>query len=180
MRSRVASKEVVRASSRPKKRSTKRRATWVEITRSVGAWKEPTLRAREWRSATEEALGANGSCTWTKSNAVRVSASSIVRATSSGGAGGVPRRAGASGSSSPTPRTATSPSAGRTSPARIRRRDSRTRSGDREGASTTGRCPRAASASETHRTNALTSWSSSQGCGVTWATVKEGLTSGQA
>ena len=67
-RSRVARKLAVRASSRPKKSSTNRRATWVESTRSVAAWKVPTFSAREWRSAADDALGANGSCTCTKSN----------------------------------------------------------------------------------------------------------------
>ena len=33
------------------------RVSWVERIRSVGAWKLPTLSAREWRSATLEALG---------------------------------------------------------------------------------------------------------------------------
>ena len=46
----------------------KRRATSVESSRSVGAWKVPTLSEREWRSAALEVLGANGSCTWTKSS----------------------------------------------------------------------------------------------------------------
>ena len=32
----------------------------------------PTFSAREWRSAAEAALGANGSCTWTKSSSARV------------------------------------------------------------------------------------------------------------
>ena len=48
----------------------------------MGAWNEPTLRAREWRSATLEALGANGSCTSTTSIGSAVSTSSIVLATS--------------------------------------------------------------------------------------------------
>ena len=85
--SRVASKAAVRASSRPKNSSTKRRATWVESTRSVGAWKEPTFSAREWRSATDDVLGANGSCTWTKSSGAMPSTSSTVRPTSTGGDG---------------------------------------------------------------------------------------------
>ena len=178
--SRVASNDAVRASSRPKKRSTKRRATWVEITRSAGAWNVPTFSAREWRSATDAVLGANGSWTWTKSSGARLSTSSSVRATSSGGAGGVPRRDGASGSSSPTPSTRTSPSGSKKSPARISRRDSRTSSGDRDGASTTIRCPRAASPSASERTKALTSCSSSQGWGVTCAMAKRSLTSAEA
>ena len=64
----MASNDAVRASSRPKKRSTNLRATWVEMTRSAGAWNVPTLSAREWRSATDDVLGANGSWTWTKSS----------------------------------------------------------------------------------------------------------------
>ena len=81
----------MRASRRPKNSSTKRRATWVESTRSVGAWKEPTLSAREWRSATDDVLGANGSCTWTKSSGAKPSTSSTVRPTSTGGDGAWPR-----------------------------------------------------------------------------------------
>ena len=77
----------MRASRRPKNSSTKRRATCVESTRSLGAWKEPTLSAREWRSATDDALGANGSCTCTKSSGASASASSIVRPMSTGGDG---------------------------------------------------------------------------------------------
>ena len=50
------------------------------------------LSEREWRSATDEALGANGSWTWTNSIGATVSASSIVREMSSGGAGIAPRR----------------------------------------------------------------------------------------
>ena len=117
--SRVDSKEALRASSRPKNSSTKRRATWVESTRSAGAWNVPTLSEREWRSATDDALGANGSCTCTKSGGAPESASSIVREMSTGGAGIAPRRAPASGSSSPTPSTRTSPSGPNSSPARI-------------------------------------------------------------
>ena len=139
--SRVASNEALRASSRPKNSSTKRRATWVESTRSAGAWNVPTLSEREWRSATDDALGANGSWTWTNSIGAAVSASSIVREMSSGGAGIAPRRAPASGSSSPTPSTRTPPSGSNSSPLRMRRRDSRTNAGSCEGASTTTRCP---------------------------------------
>ena len=102
-----------------------------------------------------------------------------MRATSSGGAGGVPRRAGASGSSSPTPSTRTPPSGSKKSPARISRRDSRTSSGERDGASTTIRCPRAASSRESERTKSLTSCSSSHGWGVTCAMAKGSLTSAQ-
>ena len=52
--------------------------------RSVGSWKLPTLSAREWRSAAEEALGANGSCTWTMSKGSELSSISSVPETSSG------------------------------------------------------------------------------------------------
>ena len=145
----------------------------MESTRSVGAWKEPTLSARLWRSATELALGANGSCTWTKSSGANVSTSSIVRAMSTGGDGAPPRRRW-SGSSSPTPRTRTPPSgsnsaSGRSRADRISFRDSRTSCGDRDGASTSTRCPRSASSCASSPANALTSCSSSHGCGVTWA-----------
>ncbi len=58
----------MRASIRPKKISTNGRATWVESTRSCGAWKVATLSEKEWRSAAEGALGANGSWTWTMSS----------------------------------------------------------------------------------------------------------------
>ena len=47
MRAAVAAKPAVRASSRPKKSSTKRRATWVETSRSLGAWKLPMFSERE-------------------------------------------------------------------------------------------------------------------------------------
>ena len=170
--SRVASNEALRASRRPKNSSTKRRATWVESTRSAGAWNVPTLSEREWRSATDDALGANGSWTWTNSIGAAVSASSIVREMSSGGAGIAPRRAPASGSSSPTPSTRTPPSGSNSSPLRMRRRDSRTSAGSCEGASTTTRCPEAACSAARARTKALTSCSSSQGYGVTWAMVR--------
>ena len=168
----MASNEAVRVSSRPKNSSTKRRATWVETMRSVGAWNEPTLSARECRRATEDALGANGSCTCTKSSGASVSTSSIVRATSTGGAGNPPRRW--SGISSPTPSTRTPPSAsnsrsGLSRADRISRRDSRTSCGDRDGASTSIRCPRPASAADSSPTKALTSCSSSHAWGDTCA-----------
>ena len=171
----------MRASRRPKNSSTKRRTTWVESTRSAGAWKLPTLSAREWRSATDEALGANGSWTWTKSSGAAVSASSIVRAMSSGGDGIAPRRPWAIGSSSPTPSTRTPPagsnsSAGASRAARISRRDSRTSSGERDGASTSTRCPARACSCASPATNALTSCSSSQGYGDTWAIAKRSAT----
>ena len=69
-------------------RSAARRS--VESSRSVEEWKEPTFSAREWRSAALDVLGANGSCTCTKSSSTVLSSSSIVRATSIGSAGGAP------------------------------------------------------------------------------------------
>ena len=150
------------------------------MTRSAGAWNVPTLSDRDWRSATEAVLGANGSWTWTKSSGARLSTSSSVRATSSGGAGAAPRREGESGSSSPTPSTCTSPSGAKNSPARISRRDSRTSSGERDGASTTIRCPRCASRRASDRTKSPTSCSSSHGWGETCAMANGALTSGEA
>ena len=71
---------------------------------SVGAWNEPTFSAREWRRATLEALGANGSWTSTTSIGSAVSTSSIVLATSTG-SDAARRRVGANGSTPPTPST---------------------------------------------------------------------------
>ena len=51
------------------------------------------MSAREWRSAALEVLGANGSCTWTKSSSTLPSSSSTVRATSIGSAAAAPARA---------------------------------------------------------------------------------------
>ena len=114
------------------------------MTRSAGAWNVPTLSAREWRSATDDVLGANGSCTWTKSNGARLQ-HVVERARD------VERRR----RRRPAPRrrerqqladaehAARRRRGRRTSPARISRRDSRTSSGERDGASTTIRCPRA-------------------------------------
>ena len=138
----------MRASRRPKNSSTKRRATWVESTRSVGAWKEPTFSAREWRSATDDALGANGSCTWTKSSGASASTSSTVRAD-------VDRRRRRRAAAVERQQLADAEHAHlavggeqllrRLARARISRRDSRTSCGERDGASTSTRCPRAAS-----------------------------------
>ena len=61
------------------------RPGWRRRARS-GAWKVPTLSAREWRSAVLATLGANGSCTWQRSSAARSKRSEIVRATSIGSA----------------------------------------------------------------------------------------------
>ncbi len=104
----------MRASIRPKKISTSGRATWVERTRSWGAWKVATLSEKEWRSAAEETLGANGSWTWTRSSSrelssrltgspvpirstswPRRSSSSLTRATNSVIGLPTPRRSGA-------------------------------------------------------------------------------------
>ena len=65
-------------------------------------------------------------------------------------------------------------------PARISRRDSRTSSGERDGASTTIRCPRPASRRASDRTKSPTSCSSSQGWGETCAMANGALTSGEA
>jgi hypothetical protein len=105
-------------------------------------------------------LGANGSCTWTKSSGASESTSSTVRPTSTGGDGPTPRRL--NGSSSPTPSTRTPPSpsnsvSGASRAPRIRRRESRTNCGERDGASTSIRCPRDASSPLSSATNALTS-----------------------
>ena len=80
----MALKLASRASSRPKTSWTTLRATWVETTRSVGAWKPPTFSAREWRSATLATLGANGSWTWHRSSAACSKSPAIVRVTSIG------------------------------------------------------------------------------------------------
>ena len=85
----------MRASRRPKNSSMNRRATCVESTRSVGEWKLPTFSAREWRSAAADALGANGSCTCTRSSGATSSRRSIARLASSGSDTRPPRRAGA-------------------------------------------------------------------------------------
>ena len=104
--SRVAANVAVRPSRRPNSRSTSGRATWVDTKRSVGEWNVPTFSAREWRSAALDALGANGSCTCTKSNSARSRSSSIVRDTSSGSETEPPRR---KGRLCPTPSTLAQP-----------------------------------------------------------------------
>ncbi len=153
----MAWKVASRASMRPKNVSTKRRATCVDSTRSMGAWKVATLRPREWRSAAEDALGAHGSCTWTTSKPPRSKSSSTVRDTSTG-SDGIARRGDSVGSSSPIAiRSAGSASA------RSARRDSRTRSGEWLGATTVTRWPRARNSADSAATWPLTSCSSSQG-----------------
>jgi hypothetical protein len=104
--------------------------------RSVGPWKLPTFSAREWRSATLDALGANGSWTWTMSSASAVNASSIVRATSTGN-DAARLRVGENGSTSPTPSTSGCPCARWSSSCagpRSARRLSRTSAFDSDGA----------------------------------------------
>ena len=172
----------MRASSRPKNSSTNLRATCVESTRSAGAWKEPTFSAREWRSATEPALGAHGSCTWTKSSGAIVSTSSIVRAMSTGGAGLIAAR-GCRRTAARRRRARARRRRGRTAPPAAPARpgsacrDSRTSSGERDGASNSTRCPRSASSRETSAANVPTSFASSNGCGATWAMAKRSGTS---
>ena len=158
-------KLAVRPSRRPNSRSTIGRATWVESSRSVAEWKVPTFSAREWRSAADDALGANGSCTCTKSSSARSSSSSIVRDTSTGSATEPPRR---NGRLWPTPSTDAQPSSANTASgseraALILARPSRTSSRESDGATTTTRCPRAQSRSESRSTNSFTSWCCSQG-----------------
>ncbi len=158
----MAAKLAIRPSSRPNRSSTRRRATCVESTRSVAAWNVPTLSACEWRRAADDALGANGSCTCTKSNGARPSRSSIVRETSSGSDTAAPRRAGGNGRLCPTASTWAQPSTANTDSgsAAMRltvRRPSRTSSRESDGAMTTTRCPRLQSSSETRSTYVLTS-----------------------
>ena len=126
-----------------------------------GEWNVPTFSAREWRSAADAALGANGSCTCTKSNA----------------------RARADPRSCATRRSAATPAAprrrerealadrqhlgaalvgehrrpGRRRSALPRARPSRTSSRESDGATTTTRCPRVHSSSDTRSTYVLTS-----------------------
>ena len=173
----------VRASSRPKKISTRGRATWVERMRSLGSWKLPTLSEREWRSATEAALGANGSCTWTMSSSTPPSSSSSGRLRSIGtgaarGAGprGIARLEPTASTGGPPSPPALSPfqepsnsAAGRSRAARITRRDSRTADREAAGAATTTLCPRSARPAETRATNSLTSCGAPHGWGLTWA-----------
>ncbi len=135
------------------------RATWVETKRSVVEWKVPTLSAREWRRAADDALGANGSCTWTKSNSALSSRSSSVRETSSGSDTEPPRR---NGSDWPTATTEVQPGSSNTASGSVRTlctfaRPSRTSSRESEGATTTTRCPRLHSSSESLSTKRLTS-----------------------
>ena len=170
----MAAKLAVRPSSRPNSSSTTLRATCVETKRSVVEWNVPTLSAREWRSAAEDALGANGSCTCTKSSSARSSRSSSVRDTSSGRDTEPPRR---NGSDCPTASTEALPGSANSASGFERSawtvaRPSRTSSRESDGATTTTRWPRAQSSSESRSTKRLTSWCCSQGHGVTCAMEK--------
>ena len=141
----------------------------MESSRSVGEWKLPTFSAREWRSATLEALGANGSCTCTTSSRRLARASSMVRATSTG-SDAARRRVGENGSTSPTPSTTGSPAARSSSASgseRIARRVSRTSSLEFDGATISTLWPRRASSSETRLTYSWISFSASHANGVT-------------
>ena len=146
-------------SRRPNSSSTTLRATWVETNRSVVEWKVPTLSAREWRRAADDALGANGSCTCTKSSSAWSSRSSSVRDTSSGSDTEPPRR---NGSDWPTASTEAQPGSSKMASGSVRAfctlaRPSRTSSRESEGATTTTRCPRLQSSSESRSTKRLTS-----------------------
>ena len=170
--SRVAAKLAVRPSRRPNSRSTTRRPTWVETKRSVVEWKVPTFSAREWRSAAEDALGAKGSCTCTKSKSVCSSSSSSVRDTSIGSDTDPPRRNGRdwpTASTDVAPGSAAHTASGSVPSRSTVARPSRTSSRESDGATTTTRWPRAHSSSERRSTNRLTSWCCSHGHGVTCA-----------
>jgi len=161
----VAAKLATRASRRPRTRSTSRRATWVETTRSVGAWNVPTFSAREWRSAALETDGAKGSWTWQRSSAASTKSCSTVRATSIGSAArrrAVPGPPGPGIASPTASRRGGAPGSGTACPARIAARPSRTRSWDSDGATMTTACPRAARRSLVAWTARLTSWRDSQ------------------
>ena len=169
----VVSLLAVRASIRPKNISTSMRATWVESTRSAGSWKVATFSESEWRSAADPALGANGSCTWTRSNGTASNSCSRPRLTSTGiGAG---RRRGPLGSGMRWPIASTrgfsavNSDAGSSSAARIALRESRIAVRESDGAATTTRCPRSASSPEVRATNSSISCRDPQGRGLTWA-----------
>ena len=137
----MAAKLAVRPSRRPNSSSTTWRATWVDTKRSVAEWKVPTLSAREWRSAADDALGANGSCTCTKSSSARSSSSSSVRETSIGSDTEPPRRNGRlwpTATRFAQPSSANSASGSRSSSLTVAR-PSRTSSRESDGATTTTR-----------------------------------------
>ena len=101
------------------------RPAWP-ATRSVGAWKVPTFSAREWRSAAEATLGANGSWTCTRSSGGALE-QLVDRARDVDRQRGAPAP-GSGGSTSPTASTRGSPPGGSAAPARIAWREARTRS----------------------------------------------------
>ena len=130
----------------------------------MAAWKVPMFSAREWRSAADDALGANGSCTCTKSKGAVSRTDSIVRDTSIGTDTLPPRRLSTLW---PTASTRAQPSSakidsGSLAACLIAARDSRTSRRDSDGAITTTRWPRAHSSSDSRSTKRLTSWCSSQ------------------
>ena len=149
------------------------RATCVESTRSAGAWNVPTLSAREWRSAADDALGANGSWTWHEvERPDGRAASSIVRATSTGGAGIAPRRgAGERQQLADAEHAHAAVGVEQLAAADARATRARARR-SWDGASDDDRCPRRPARRASARTKALTSCSSSQGYGETWAMEK--------
>ena len=132
-------------------------------------WNVPTFSARLWRSADDDALGANGSCTCTKSSSAVSSSSSIVRAMSTGRLG-TARRGPSVGSSSPTASTVGAPPGSKISPradaaARLAHElRAAARREDQDAVAALGQLARRA-----RPTYALTSCASSQGYGVTWA-----------
>ena len=132
----------------------------------------PMFSAREWRSAADAALGANGSCTWRKSSSA-CSSSVLERARHverQRHRAAAPERQPLAHRHAPTrsPRSAKSAS-GSSWSASTFARPSRTSSRESDGATTTTRWPRAHSSSESRSTKRLTSWCCSQGQGVTWA-----------
>jgi hypothetical protein len=170
----VAAKLAVRPSRRPNSSSTRGRATCVETKRSVVEWKVPTLSAREWRSAADDALGANGSWTCTKSRSASSSSSSSVLDTSSGSDTEPPRLKGRLW---PTASRVAQPgwskrASGSSFIALTIARPSRTSSRESDGAITATRWPRLQSSSESRSTKRFTSWCCSHGHGVTWAIEK--------
>ena len=139
----------MRASSRPKNELD-------EAARDLGGEhalgrrvEVPTLSAREWRSAALDALGANGSCTWTKSSGAALEGL-LDRARDVDRHGAAARADGERASTSPTASTGLVAAAEEQLGAVARRADQRgaTRargSCERDGASDATRWPRAAS-----------------------------------
>ncbi len=169
-----------RASNRPKKISTRGRATCVERVRSLGSWKVPTFSEREWRRAVDAAEGMNGSCTCTMSRGTDASRVSTVRLTSRGtvaargpsGTGSAEPIA-STGGPSPPRRVARqvdpNAEAGRSRASRISLRDSRTAARESDGAAISTWWPRSESSAATLPANSLTSLRASHGWGENWA-----------